>query len=739
MSHFARRSCGNLHLRDLALQRCFVAGLNCSSGPIALQPRSLAPRCRTTIHFDRRFQALKFTIFHCLGALALVLTAVVATDVLAQAGSEPGDIVRITTELVQTDVTVVDAQGKFVRGLKPEQFELRVDGKPVGVSFVEQVDGFGEAKSTAATPRAPRKVVIFFDDLHLSRASVEHLRRAVPELLDGPLRHDEVAIVSASGQIGFLQQFTRHRAVWRAAVSRLIPQPTEINDTENPPLSEYVAIRIAHGDKDALTYYTNDLLRSLQFQYLLPKYGGKGAGFMVGSESDQASRVILQRAEALVARSNSYTNATLSALDGFLRNSARTPGRKIVLFITDGFFLDGDSSRLKKLTDAAARTGAVVYPLDARSLSQRGSDSRMRTDAFGRADEFSSDEHRASQTSLILLAEQTGGRALLTATTLTTAAHETLSESSNYYVLAWRPNPGGEQDQFRQLAVSIADRPGLTVRFGRGYLNATSKAEIGPAVTSSTKGLPAQLGLTYLDTPENEMVLTASTQVTVDAPAHGQDGKQPAAIDLAGVVFNDRGEGVSKFGTRLNVDPPASNAAAGPSAVIYNHRAPLAPGIYQVRVALRDDRSGRMGHAAEWVEVPELKSGTFTLSSLLLGGEAVNRGTSKTDAPQMQFSVDRRFPRNSRLSLMLFAYNVGRGSSTPNLSAEIRVLRDGRSVLAIPRQQVPVDGLTDPNRVFYGGSFPLSSLSPGTYELIVSLTDNVTRRTATQQQIFTVE
>ncbi len=683
---------------------------------------------------------MKFTVFQSLGALALFLMIVPSTGVLAQAGAEPGDVVRINTELVQTDVTVVDAQGKFVSGLKPEQFELRVDGNPVAVSFVEHVNSFGVAKSVAAKPGAPRKVVIFFDDLHLSRASVEHLRRAAPELLDGLLRHDEVAIVSASGQIGFLQQFTRHPAVWRAAVSRLMPQPTEIKDGENPPLSEYVAIRIAQGDKDALTYYTNDLLRSLQFTYALPKYGGKGAGFLVGSESDQAARVILQRAEALVARSNSYTNATLSALAGFLRNSARMPGRKIVLFITDGFFLGGDASRLHKLTDAAARTGAVVYPVDARSLSQRGSDSRMRTDALGRADEFSSDEHRASQTSLISLAEQTGGRALLSADTLTTAVNETLRETSNYYLLAWRPEPGGQQNRFRQLAVSIADQPGLTVRFGRGYLDATSKAEIGPAPTSSAmRALPAQLGLTYLDTPDHGTVLTASTQVTVDALAHGQDGKRPAAIDLAGVIFNDQGEGVSKFSNRLNVDPPAGDAATGSSAVIYNHRAALAPGIYQVRVALRDDRSGRMGHAADWVEVPDVKPGNFTLSSLLLGGEAVNRGRDNAPAPQMQFSVDRRFPRNSRLSFMLFAYNSGGGSSTPNLSAEIRVQRDGQSVLSIPRQQVPVDGTTDAKRVSYGGSFPLSSLPPGTYELVVALTDNVTRRTATQQQIFTVE
>lgn len=37
---------------------------------------------------------------------------------------------RISTVLVQTDVTVVDRDGQFIDGLRPDQFELKVDGKP---------------------------------------------------------------------------------------------------------------------------------------------------------------------------------------------------------------------------------------------------------------------------------------------------------------------------------------------------------------------------------------------------------------------------------------------------------------------------------------------------------------------------------------------------------------------------------------------------------------------------------
>src|SRR2546423_15305301 len=51
----------------------------------------------------------------------------------------PDDVLRINTELVQTAITVVDKQGRFVDGLSRDQFELTVDRKPRPISFFERV------------------------------------------------------------------------------------------------------------------------------------------------------------------------------------------------------------------------------------------------------------------------------------------------------------------------------------------------------------------------------------------------------------------------------------------------------------------------------------------------------------------------------------------------------------------------------------------------------------------------
>src|SRR5262245_56366808 len=91
------------------------------------------------------------------------------------------DVIRIRTDLVQTGVVVVDKQGKFVDGLKPEEFVLKVDGRQVTPSFFERVTsgtlreeklegsvgkGAAPAPTTGATYRG-RTIIFFIDDLHL--------------------------------------------------------------------------------------------------------------------------------------------------------------------------------------------------------------------------------------------------------------------------------------------------------------------------------------------------------------------------------------------------------------------------------------------------------------------------------------------------------------------------------------------------------------------------------------------
>src|SRR5919202_741047 len=66
------------------------------------------------------------------------------------------EVVRISSDLVQTDVMVFDKQGKFVEGLRPEQFELRVDGRARQIVFFERVEAgtVNEDAQLAAARRA---------------------------------------------------------------------------------------------------------------------------------------------------------------------------------------------------------------------------------------------------------------------------------------------------------------------------------------------------------------------------------------------------------------------------------------------------------------------------------------------------------------------------------------------------------------------------------------------------------
>src|SRR3954463_173980 len=67
--------------------------------------------------------------------------------------AQSDDVLRIKAELVQTDLMVFDKQGRFVDGLRPEQFELSLDGKPQAISFFERVTA-GSANEAAQVAAA---------------------------------------------------------------------------------------------------------------------------------------------------------------------------------------------------------------------------------------------------------------------------------------------------------------------------------------------------------------------------------------------------------------------------------------------------------------------------------------------------------------------------------------------------------------------------------------------------------
>jgi len=683
------------------------------------------------------------------------------------------DVLRTNTELVQTGVSVFDKRGRFVDGLTKDDFELEVEGRRAPISFFENIIAGTPRDREARTlesgePNTPRSsaitvrrrtVVFFIDDRHLSLDSVGRTRKSLLAFINkqmGP--NDVVAIASASGQIGFLQQFSDNKEVLRAAVGRLNHVPYVITDygkNPNGPMTEYMALTIERkDDPDVFEFYVQDCM----------KWTIKPLGTGSGSRRVQCEVEVKNRARQILNQAGSVTVNTYYSLETLLHSAEKMPGSKLAFFISDGFLAESGPrapvaiQQVTRIVDEARRAGVVIYTIDARGLVSGALDAsgNVPFDGGGMLESAHLREIPASQDAMNALAADTGGRALRNQSNFDQFINDALAETSRYYLIAWRPETNDEKNaKFKDIKIRVVGRPDLTVRAARGFTNqrtALPEASVKTNEKTSPKepdadiqnalqdfypkhAIPLQLSLLYWDTPASGPVLTTSVQVPSDALSYDEGNDKPARVTIAGIVLNDEGKPTATFKTGLEVRPrPRSGEAADSSKVIYNNPAPLKPGIYQVRVAARDDRSGLVGSAMEWVVIPDLSTRQLSLSSLMMGLENVD-----ATGERIQWSVDKKFEHGSSVRFMTFVYNAGRAAAAAaNLRAQVRVYRDGQPVISGPFANVEASE-TDPERIPFVSELDLSQLPAGAYTLEVTVEDLTTAKSVSQQTIFYVQ
>jgi hypothetical protein len=152
----------------------------------------------------------------------------------------------------------------------------------------------------------------------------------------------------------------------------------------------------------------------------------------------------------------------------------------------------------------------------------------------------------------------------------------------------------------------------------------------------------------------------------------------------------------------------------------------------------REFNKARSNDATNSADVEDLTKSKLTLSTLLLRRQSpvITPAKSTTELP---FSVDRRFSKSSQLGFFLFIYNANKGSTAPDLTAQVEIFRQGRSVVATPARKLSMEGMTDLARIPYAGQFPLASLPSGRYELQVTISDKAVNTTAIERVRFEVE
>jgi VWFA-related protein len=522
------------------------------------------------------------------------------------------------TDVVRLDVVVTDAQGKLVRSLTREDFDLREDGKPQRLThfavFARQAsptapDEPASAEASPAAPTAPagpapaagvssvsRTVAIIVDDLHIGRSNVEFAKQALARLVDEFLLPDDnVALATTSGAV-FVRRFTRDRAPLKAAIARLSFREAEVGPSRGSQLTPAQAEMILAGDLNALRVAASAVLGEAGnvFENSSPSAALNSNPGVSIPETDAergAQEQVKRQARGVLLEALHYSGASLLAVADIIRSLAAVPGRKICLLLSDGFLVGARTSEerttdLRSIIDAATRSGAVVYSLETRGLvtgTDAGAVSRNVQPA-GLQEGVQRQTDLLHRNTLKTLADDTGGFLVSGTNDLAQGLRQMLEDNEAYYLIAYEPTNTKRDGRFRKIELRVPGHKDYTVRTRKGYLAPDDKklaqvaqapavpqrapAAVAPAGPSPADaiallrapvpqgGIPLRLTADYLDLPP--VGSHAVVRAHVD-PAGLEwkktDGRERATLDLVGGVFDADGNPVgSPFGRRSDLD-----------------------------------------------------------------------------------------------------------------------------------------------------------------------------------------
>src|SRR6266446_9206337 len=136
---------------------------------------------------------------------------------LSLAQQQDDDVVRVNTDLVVLNVTVIGKDGKFVSGLRRADFQILEDGKE------QKLASFGAAET-------PFAVAIVIDTSGSMEARLSLARSAAIQFLDGLREADVAAVYNFDYKVEQLQDFSPGRDLPPKAFGLRAKTTTALND-----------------------------------------------------------------------------------------------------------------------------------------------------------------------------------------------------------------------------------------------------------------------------------------------------------------------------------------------------------------------------------------------------------------------------------------------------------------------------------------------------------------------------
>jgi VWFA-related protein len=189
---------------------------------------------------------------------------------------------------------------------------------------------------------------------------------------------------------------------------------------------------------------------------------------------DQFTVALLESKARYVAGSaRSSARSPLLTLAALSREVGRLPGRKTLLFFSDGFASEETEADIRAVIGEAARSSVVIYTLDTRGLDRGTASSDIIAGVVPKAGGYGALTSQmmldAGQDAPTRLATATGGLAVRNENDFSRALREIADDTSSYYVLGYRLTNAAFDGRLHTVTVRV-NRPGLAARARRSYV-----------------------------------------------------------------------------------------------------------------------------------------------------------------------------------------------------------------------------------------------------------------------------
>ena len=626
-------------------------------------------------------------------------------------------IFRSGVNYIRVDAYVTDEDGTPIFDLTQEDFEVYEDGvkqdidsfqviriDPLEVQAGGVQTGVGVTRSDqelAASQPDIRVFVIFLDDYHVRLGNSIRARRMLVDFLENDLiPTDLVAVMYPLTPLDSVILTRDHEAIIRAV------NQFEGVKYDYQARNTYEA-RYAYYPTEVVERVRNDVSLSA-LRGLMIRLGGLREGRKsVLLVSEGFSNYVPPQLRSHSAEMPVDPGINPARLDPFAGDNSFEE--------SFAFFRSAEIlSDLRYIFRTANRFNTSIYTVDPRGLAVFEFDVSEPTVSIN----TDRRQLRVTQDTLRILAEETGGRAIVNQNDLVPGLERMLADANGYYLLGYNSSAAPTDGEFHELEVRVSN-PSLRVRARPGYWAITERdvqrAErtavneppraVDVALDQLAEPRRGRLVRTWLGTARSDG--NGRTQVTfVWEPTDGRGRRDEAST----VLLTAMGEGGAYFRGRI----PGEGATERNWATFE-----VEPGELQIGLAIEGSGGEVLDRDRIEVDVPDYTGPEVVLSTpqfVRARNELEYR--SLVDDWTVPPAVSRSFRRTERMLVRFQAYAPG--GAVPEVEARL-VNRAGEAIVPLDVVQPGVAGSDSQPASGGGGDARASQGGPNAFQVPVAL------------------